>query len=148
MPVVERPLTAEEEAELDLLFSGALGLLPPVTEQGAPDFLIGAVQLFVEAHRAGQGPEAAVEDLATAMGALWGDELCRVAGWQWCYLTFDGGLEGAAVCPPDRSLAVLPVHYLHRLLTRPALPNTCLDRFRRLAHDPPAPTAQRYRVPA
>ena len=141
MSVVERPLTPDEEAELDLLFSGALGLLPPIPDQSSPDFLIGAVHLLIEAVRAGQGPEAPLDDVATALGALWGDELCRVAGWSWCYLTYDSGLEGAAICPPDRGTALLPVHYLHRLLVRPELPNDCLPRFRALCRGEALPTA-------
>ena len=140
MPV-ERPLTAEEQEELDELFTLALGFLP-IEQQEDPSFLIGALHLLVEEARAGRLQSVPLSDLATYGGVLWGDELCRLKGWSWCYLTFDGRLEGAAVVTPDRGQAVLPVHLVFRWLSDAQRPNRCLPLFEQLVRqsegEPPA----------
>ena len=114
MPVV-RPLTDDEEAELTERFGSALGLVPVQNDDA--DFLIAGLNIVVEAVRAGRPVPRPRDELAADLGVLWGDELCRVAGWSWCYLTLESGAEGAAVCPPDRALAVMPVHFIHRAFT-------------------------------
>jgi len=111
VPVV-RPLTDAEEAELTERFTSALALVPVQGDDA--DFLIAGLGIVVEAVRAGRPVPRPRDELAADLGVLWGDELCRVAGWSWCYITLDSGTEGAAVCPPDQSLAVLPVHFIHR----------------------------------
>ncbi|MEL6343381.1 MAG: hypothetical protein AAFV53_09615 [Myxococcota bacterium] len=147
MPVA-RPLSAEEEGELNQLFSAALGLLP-VGEQSDPHFLIAAMQLLIEEVRAGRGPDLSAADLATQLGVVWGDELCRVAGWQWRYLTLDNGLEGVAVISEDRAFVALPIHFLHRLLTRADAENHCLSRFQQiLARQLGTPVPGRFRIVA
>ena len=114
MPVV-RPLTAEEEAELTERFALALELIP--VQGDSADFLIAGLHLVVEAVRAGRPVPRPLDELAVDLGVLWGDELCRVAGWTWCYLTDETGLEGPAVSPADQSVVVLPVHFIHRALS-------------------------------
>jgi hypothetical protein len=128
---VERPLTTEEQEELDGLFTLALGFLP-VEQQDEPSFLIGALHLLVEEARAGRLRSVPLSDLATYAGVLWGDELCRLKGWSWCYLTFGDRIEGAAVVTPDRGQAVLPVHMLFRWLSDGQKPNRCLPLFEQL----------------
>ena len=139
--MAERALTDAEQEELDGLFSLALGYLP-VSSQANPAFLIGALHLLIEEFRAGRLREVPPDDLAAYGGVVWGDELCRLQGWQWCYLTLDSGLEGAAVVTPDRSLAVMPVHMVYRWLSRPQAPNECQPLFDRMSRPPeqaPAP---------
>ena len=134
MPV-ERPLTAEEQSELDELFSIALGYLP-VQQQDDPSFLIGALHLLIEEGRAGRLASVPLDDLATYGGVVWGDELCRLAGWEWCYLTLEDGPEGASVVTPDRALAVMPIHLVYRWLTRAQAPNDCQPLFDRVSRQP------------
>ena len=131
MPIV-RPLTDEEEAELTTRFSSALELIPV---QGTDaDFLIAGLNIVVETVRAGREVPRPRDELAVDLGVLWGDELCRVAGWRWCYLVLESGLEGPAVCPEDQSLAVLPVHYIHRAFTD--VQRQPLQLFRKLIDEP------------
>ena len=111
MPVL-RPLTEDEEAELTTRFAAALELIPVQGDDA--DFLIAGLNIVVEAVRAGRPVPRPRDELAADLGVLWGDELCRVAGWTWCHITLETGLEDAAVCPADQSLVVLPVHYIHR----------------------------------
>jgi len=114
VPVV-RPLTPEEEAELTERFSAALSLIPVQGEDA--DFLIAGLNIVVDAVRAGRPVPRPKDELATDLGVLWGDELCRVAGWSWSYVTLESGTEGPAVTSPDQALMVMPVHFLHRAFT-------------------------------
>lgn len=142
MPI-ERPLSAEEQEELDAYFTLALGYLP-VAQQEDPSFLIAALHLLLEEARAGRFQHVPLDDLATYGGVLWGDELCRLLGWSWCYLTFEDGLEGAAVVCDDRSQVVLPIHLVYRWLTRTEAANDCQPLFERLSRQPEAPPPGGY----
>ncbi|MGC6507434.1 MAG: hypothetical protein ACON4U_03415 [Myxococcota bacterium] len=111
MPV-ERPLDDEEEAELERYFFMALELLPiDPTTQGEEGFLIAACEMLINALRQGAEPPdgASQSDVALWLGVLWGEELCRLGGWNWIYLITDEGLEGAAVVDPRRSRAIFPI---------------------------------------
>ena len=101
MPV-ERPLDEEEEAELERYFFMALELLPiDPTTQSEEGFLIAACEMLINALRQGAEPPegASRSDVALWLGVLWGEELCRLGGWNWIYLTRTW-LEGAAVVDP------------------------------------------------
>jgi hypothetical protein len=111
VPVL-RPLTAEEEAELTERFALALSLIPVQGEDS--DFLIAGLNIVVDAVRAGRPVPRPRDELATDLGVLWGDELCRVAGWSWSYMTLESGVEGPAVTSADRAMVVMPVHFIHR----------------------------------
>ncbi len=135
MPV-ERALSVEEEQELDERFGRALEWIPVQQPQQA-DVLIAGLALIVEAVRAGQPlppplGELPLDELAADLGVLWGDELCRLAGWSWCYLTLESGTEGPAIVDPDRAAAVFPVHLLYRALTRPAQPHRVLELLEKI----------------
>ena len=63
--------------------------------------------MLINALRWGAEPPdgASRSDVALWLGVLWGEELCRLGGWNWIYLITDEGLEGAAVVDPRRSRA-------------------------------------------
>lgn len=116
----ERPLTVDEEQELDALLAAALELVPLPPEALAadelpPGALVGAVAAAVDAARAGEpfAGDMAVEDAAVALGVLWADELQRITGWELIFATFDAEgpepLEALCLARRDRALAVLPV---------------------------------------
>ena len=87
---VARPLTDEEQAELSQLCEGALFLLPSPEDVGmsADDVDAGMLPKFVgvmaEAVRRGFELPITVstDELAMRLGALYGDEICRLAGWE------------------------------------------------------------------
>lgn len=135
MPV-ERALNEQERLELSELFTCAVELVPlpeGVDEIGGadPGLLVAGVREVVEAVRAGAGlpVELEADDLAVWLGALWGDELCRVAGWEWAHLAFENGLATLAVVAPDRTHACLPFHFLYGLLTVREMENTVVALF-------------------
>jgi len=135
----ERPLTPQEREELNELFVLALELVPlpeglEDLDGAQPAVLVSGVRELVDAIREGQGPtDLESDDLATWLGALWGDELCRVADWEWVHLTFDNGLGALAVVSRDRAFACLPLHFLYGLLSTPAFDNTIALLFNMVA---------------
>ena len=128
---VARPLTDEEEAELTELVSGALVLLPAPEDVGldpdapAPGMYPQFIGIMAEARRRGFELPFVVadEELALRLGALYGDELCRVAGWDWEMLSWPSGLETLAVVSPDRSVCVLPLDLVGRVIADPTVEN-------------------------
>ena len=128
---VERTLNQDEESELEQYLLMALEWVPlpdEVTDIDAhdPALLVMGVSTMVDAIRSGEPLPEGVDlgVLATGLGVLLGEELCRVVQWQWRYLVFDDGFEGLVVARPDNSLAVLPIHYLYGLLSESKLDNT------------------------
>jgi hypothetical protein len=116
---VDRALTDEEEAELSVLLTMGLERvpLPPEVEdidEVDPALLILGMADVVDALHAGEPlPEGlSREELAMALGALWGEELCRLAGWRWRYLQREDGLEGLIVAAPRKGFAVMPMSLL------------------------------------
>jgi hypothetical protein len=116
----ERPLTIDEEQEVDALLATALELVPVPPEALAadelpPGALVAAVAAAVDAARAGEPFSGALgaDDAAVALGVLWADELQRVTGWELLFATFDAEgpepLEALCLARRDRAFAVLPV---------------------------------------
>ena len=126
-----RTLNQDEEAEIEQFLLMALEWVPlpqDVTDIDArdPALLVMGVSAVVDAVRSGEVLPEGVDlgSLATGLGVLFGEELCRVVQWEWRYLVFDDGFEGLAVARSDGSLAVLPIHYLYGLLSEPEMDNT------------------------
>ena len=120
---MDRPLTAEEEAELSVLLTMGLERvpLPPGVDdidEVDPALLILGMADVIDAVAAGEplDEDLSRPELAMALGALWGEELCRLAGWRWLYL--EGELEGPIVAPPRKGWAVLPMRLLLEALER------------------------------
>lgn len=126
----ERPLSEEEEAELDQLCAEAFGLLPHPGDLGMAEDTPGVLPRFIgvmaEAVRRGfELPiEIGQEALALRLGALFGDEVARISGWEWVYLDFENGLEGLAVVSEDRALALMPLHMVATIVRDPGVANT------------------------
>ena len=128
---VARPLTDEEQAELSQLCEGALFLLPSPEDVGmsADDVDAGMLPKFVgvmaEAVRRGFELPITVstDELAMRLGALYGDEISRLAGWEWEMLAYPNGLEALAVVSPDRALCVLPLHVVGRVMADTGVEN-------------------------
>ena len=122
---MDRPLTDEEEAELSVLLTMGLERvpLPPEVDdidEVDPALLILGMADVVDALAAGQAPPEGLSrpELAMALGALWGEELCRLAGWRWAYFEGEDGLEGPIVAPPRKGWAVMPMRLLLDALER------------------------------
>lgn len=152
---VARPLSEEEHSELAELVSGALFLLPAPEDVGLPpgqdpgDMLPKFVGVMAEAVRRGfELPfEVSTEELALRLGALYGDEIARQAGWDWEMLSYPSGLEALAVVSADRGLCVLPLHLVGRVLTDTGVENVLEGLFGSIqGGDLPLTEAHRYVV--
>ena len=124
----ERPLTADEEQELDALIVTALELVPlpdgvALGDELPPEALIFAIDAAVDAARNGAqlSELLPLDEVAAALGALWADELCRRSGWGMVIATFGADepepFETLAVVKADRSAAVLPLALVGAALT-------------------------------
>lgn len=124
----ERPLTIDEEQELDALIVSALELVPlpaglQLGDELPPEALIFAVDAAIDAARGGARLSEALplDEVAAALGALWADELARRVGWALVIATFGPDeaepYETLAVVKPDRSMAVLPLALVGAALT-------------------------------
>ena len=133
-----RALSTVEEQELDTCLVHALELVPVDPSQQGEGFLVVGIHVFVEAVRAGEElpPGVSPEDAATWMGVLWGEELARQGGWEWCSLRMDNGLEGVALVDRNRSRACYPLHCLHRWLSGDA-ESDVMPLFVRLCREEP-----------
>jgi hypothetical protein len=128
MPIAARPVTRKELAEIDDLFQQGvewLGMVVDVPENLDDGAAVAAlVRTLVDERRAGRARaiRAGTEEIAYAIGTVWGDALRSRLGWRWCFLDSDPG--ALAVEAPDGAYAVHPQHFLYRLLARPDLDNT------------------------
>ena len=126
-----RVLNVDEETELEqyLLMGLELVPLPPGLEDidGRDPMLIAlGISTMIDAVRSGAPvPDGLnIEDLATCLGVLFGEELCRVVGWSWAQLTLDDGFDGLVVSDEEHGLAMLPIHYVYGLLSSTDQDNT------------------------
>jgi hypothetical protein len=74
-----------------------------------------------------------LEQVAYALGMLWGDELRQAFEWEWVYLQTDDGFEGWAVVSPDRSYACFAHHFIFGKLAKPESDNTIALLFNMIA---------------
>ena len=66
---------------------------------------------------------AQIDNLAIALGALWGETVCRTCGWQWMKIQEPGKSGHAEVCSPDKAFRVNPIARIYDLLKNKRLPN-------------------------
>ena len=132
-----RSLDAGEEAELDRYLIHAVELVPIMAEQQEDGFLLMATHFLLESLRSGDPLPPGVEqgDLTCWLGTLWGEELCRLAGWEWGYVELDCGFSGAAVVEPDRKRLCFPINCIHAWLKEGAA-NNCMNLFVQLSQKP------------
>ena len=65
-----------------------------------------------------------------SLGMLWGEMLCKEAGWEWCGLSRDGGEGFLALVSHDRAYVVSPNDFITGQLTpHPGADNTVLLLF-------------------
>ncbi len=136
--MIERPLDAEESAQLSALMSECFELLPLPPgaviggDDSPPAMMVQAIATVVDAVRSqdaglkGRDPS----QLAMLLGVAFGEELCRAAGWEWIMATPPGAPEPTlAVAAQDRSDVVFPMHCLGRLILSPEAPNDLVLLF-------------------
>ena len=126
-----RSLTREEEQEIDRYLIFAMELVPIVPEAQEEGFLIVATHIMIEALREGQQAPSGVslDDVVLWLGILWGEELCRVANWNWGYLSLENDFEALAVVDQNKGRACFPMHLIANWIQNKEQTNDCMTLF-------------------
>ena len=134
-----RQLSQEEENELNQYMVFALELVPIVQDIQEEGFLIVACHLLIDNFRDGAPlPEGvSTDDAATWLGVLWAEELCRLAGWRWLYMTLDNGFEGVCVIDENRSRVCFPIHLIYSWMCDKEKTNECMEFFAKMCKGKP-----------
>lgn len=66
-----------------------------------------------------------LDEIAAALGSLWGESVCDAMGWEWRVIKIDD-YESIAVVSTSRSCLVFPVEYISELLKDPDRDHTSL----------------------
>lgn len=129
-----RQLSEEENKELDQYMVFAMELVPIVEDIQEDGFLIVASHLLIDSIRDGAPlPDGvSLDDVATWLGVLWAEELCRLAAWQWLYMTLDNGFEGVCVTDSEYSRVCFPIHLIYDWLCDKSKENDCMGFFAKM----------------
>ena len=107
---IERLLTPDEESELDELLHRALACVPiDPSQQEAQGALVVGLHMWIEHLRDNPADDADKVELLSMIGVLWGEELCRVANWDWCVMEMPNGFVGTAVVDDRRARICFPI---------------------------------------
>lgn len=90
----------EDETDNDLMLTALQGCVSQLREQA--DFPIAEFNNY--------------EDLAYALGSLFGSLICDSHGWHWCHLTLADGNDVWAVASNEGHHCCYPHHLLHDVL--------------------------------
>ncbi|MEO6435185.1 MAG: hypothetical protein ABIP55_05430 [Tepidisphaeraceae bacterium] len=139
----DRPLKAGEKKDIHLSIARGyehLKLTPgtsPLKVQRAIRDLIDPIVLGRK-----KGSAKTVADLAVNLGCLWGQTICDIAGWEWCFAKVSGSAFYAIVTP-NRSHVVAPMHFAQaQLKKRSPQDNTSLLLFNMIKSGKSLPTAK------
>src|SRR6267142_1099535 len=112
----ERPLSDKEREEIAVAFEFAVRDLnvdvneaPSVLQQKIDDYLV-----EYDETREVQDPNL-VSHTAIALGAFWGNQICREFGWEWI-VAKHGSWEGIGITDQARRFLALPLQYFESLI--------------------------------
>ena len=102
----ERSLTETESDDLREMQDTALTMLPDLGWEPSPEAVIEAIGEALPSLRALDRQPAF--EASIALGALWGEQICRMLRWEWVWLTEveDEQYTHYAVVPPGRELFI------------------------------------------
>ncbi|HSJ63514.1 MAG TPA: hypothetical protein VK922_06345 [Gemmatimonadaceae bacterium] len=111
MAVQERPLTADELADLrDFQAAGNEGVAV-VTDRDTPSAIVEAIGAVSSG--LGELEQEARVQASVGLGALWGEQVHRALGWEWVMLSWGKpDDEIFALVSPDRAFYISPVYLL------------------------------------
>ena len=133
-----RALTAAEELELDQFMAMGLEMLPVHPEIQQDGALIIAIHLVLDACRQGEPLPNGVDQqtLVLCLGVVWGEELCRIAGWRWEYCCLGNGLDGPIVVDDKRRRYCFPINCMVEWWRDDSDPESWLQFFTQLCMNP------------
>ena len=105
--------------------------LVPIVPEAQEEGVLIVATLMIEAVRKGESLPSGVkiDDVVLWLGILWGEELCRVAGWKWGYLILDNEFEGLAVVDQNNGRACFPMHLIANWMQNTEKSNDCMTFF-------------------
>ncbi|WP_150107464.1 hypothetical protein [Pedosphaera parvula] len=109
----ERPLQPVEEEDIQLSIKRGYKQLKLDPNKASAVATQNAIaRALVQVFRAKKKPSPkTIENLAINLGCLWGQTICDVLGWEWCYVTLDE--SGAyAIVNSKRSHMVAPMEFI------------------------------------
>jgi len=110
--------------EVSLLFLSNHDIALSELAQDDPDAVVAAIKTKIEELRKhGVGEDAAIA-LAFPLGYLYGEQLRKVVGWDWSYVTQDKGFESYGVVSPDKAFVCYTIKCVHDLLLDSAKENS------------------------
>jgi hypothetical protein len=120
--MAERPIRPDEADELRNYSESGLHLIG-ASATTAPTAIVEAIDRFVDQWPRRDPALVAADlarcdeviDLSWALGALWGEQLCRQFQWIWTVIG-EGGEEQYGVVAADRSLALFPSYLVRECL--------------------------------
>jgi hypothetical protein len=102
-------------AMLEQACHAALDLLGVSFHQSADSISVAIQEYLDKPGQRPRSPTMSKQDTALALGALWGELICRAAGWSWLMLKLDGD-ECIAIGDQLQAHVALPLHYLQQHL--------------------------------
>ncbi len=131
MVVYERPLTADELADLqDFQVAGQAGV-GQVAEGDTPAAIVEAIGAISSGVR--ELDQEAVGHACLGLGALWGEQVHRALGWEWVMLSWgEPDDEIFALVSPDRAFYISPLYLLFPYATGARSDDTSMLLFNML----------------
>jgi len=124
MEVKENPIPATMRKEIKQHMADASLMVHVDTEVDTPGAIIGAIDVFLCNWQEGERPDLDEDDdVALALGSLWGEQLVEALDWQWASVTFPGKKKPVVVLgvfSPDRAAALYPFHAVRACLDKGA----------------------------
>lgn len=136
MATADAPIPDETLRKIRDCARGALDDLGPEVEAEGPAGIVAAIDDLMDQIQ--QDPDGLSHeegaDPVVYFGALWGEQLVAALGWEWARVDQDRDEAEpiVAVVSPDRSLAILPFHYLAERLRDKGLDVTVALAFNML----------------
>lgn len=106
----DEPLTEEDRDAIDKCTRAGLAWLQIDSQAAHPDTVVKKIAEAIEAYRH-ERPKLAPEmfqELWFQLGALWGEQICKVAGWEWRRVWTQQAQDALAVVSLKRHYAVYP----------------------------------------
>lgn len=105
-PVREEPLPDDERNAIQVLVPVGYSLIG--VAEGEDAEAIG-VALEATIARLSDAPPENPQQTAVALGAVYGDAVCRITGWEWVRITREDSAPVLAVASDDRSVCTEPI---------------------------------------
>ncbi len=124
MEIKEQPIPANLRAEIKQHMADASLMVHVDPESDTPGAIIAAIDVFLAKWQEGDRPDLDEDDdVALALGSLWGEQLVEALDWKWATAIMPGKKKPVVVVgvfSPDRAAALYPFHAVRACLDKGA----------------------------